>query len=137
MKMFIPPLGTELVITETWSPTIEHERRNMGLIQAVALNKTVDPCSGEYLCDTCNVYGSWRCPQCKHYVGTNVAKSVVPFLSGIILIPDRYYIRKNCKEFDSVTFRIKSSNKTIDKKRFWVKLSDLDSLNVELANAGS
>jgi len=136
MKLYIPKIGDKIVLTEDWSFTLHSERRNFSMFDFLDLDpskcsksiKTPDP---------------WI-PK------IGVEDVTVP--AGTELIVDRVYIRKGNDEFSSITFVIDQKisaqvregysyggrkvgaptgkvRKT--KPRFWVKLSDVNTIEYE------
>jgi hypothetical protein len=112
MRLFIPPLGTKLVLTESWTFEIFLETRNFDFIRTLT-GQTKE-----------EVYDQW----CKSWSKPQVSYLVATFQPGTKLVVDRIYIRKGCEGFDSVTFRIEEvapEQRVLFKKkkgRFWVKL---------------
>jgi hypothetical protein len=104
MKLFIPPLGTELELSEPWMFKLYDEYRNSNMMELMNLN------SQPYR------YGE----------PIKTFDMVIPI--GTVLKVDRIYIRKGASEFDSVTLRTKIGKKSI---RFWVKLADFNTMVVK------
>ena len=114
MKLFIPPLGTKIILTQDWSFDLFHEYRNDSLLKAQGF---VDENISKY---------SWE----KH--GVHV-KTSLP--AGTSLTIDRIYIRHGSKDFDSVSFWIGSKPKGVGYKgkvRFWAKLKDVNDIEYEI-----
>lgn len=106
MKLFIPELGTNLLLTEDWTVTIHPERRNEGFYKF-----TKRPCEGYF---------------CK---GAEVFTYTIP--KGSVLSVERIYIRAGAKDFSSITFRyipIKGKAGI----RFWAKLEEVNNIEFEL-----
>jgi len=133
MKIFIPPLGTLLRLTERWTFELENERRNKSILQIldVSLIKYFKK----------NSYGFGD-------DGPPPLPVLVFFPAGTILSTDRIYIRRNAKEFDSVTFWIKYCPGKINnveipfKKgknvaRFFAKLEDCNRIVADVLPEGS
>jgi len=107
MKLQIPDIGDKLTLQSTWSFTLHCERRNTDLWYMFT-NETFN----------------WQ--------GTNKTTKV-SLPKNTVLIVDRVYIRKGLKDFSSLSFRIEScSNKQLNKKRFWAKLTDVNTMSVSL-----
>lgn len=117
--LFVPPLGTRLVLQQPWDFKLYNEQRNATLMALLG--------------DT-RKYSHDPKP---------IPASLPP---GTELIIDRYYIRSGLRDFDSVSFRIAgvsavaktyqwSDQKTRRQVRFWAKLDDVNAMRVELAPA--
>ena len=131
MKLFIPPLKTELKLTSAWTFDLYPERRNRTLFDLMGISYT-DP-------------WRWRDQQgISLHFGTLPPPVSVTLPRGSVLIVDRIYIRQNNEEFDSISFMLKSmpnatkiaknmpgkSAKTLG--RFWAKLDDCNGINVQV-----
>lgn len=156
MKLFIPPLGTELTLVEPWTFTVYQESRNSSLIKLLTLKPPPVPAAfkksraqewAERAKNFQAWYGRvstqadedaymeslWRWTMEGKKLGTHT------FPKGAVLIVDRIYIRQGQDDFDSVTFRAKhyhSAQQTgFGKKgkmvRFWAKLDDVNRMEVE------
>jgi len=113
MKLQIPDIGDKLTLQTTWSFTLHCERRNVDLWYMFT-----------------NEAFNWQ--------GTNKTTKV-SLPKNTVLIVDRVYIRKGLKDFSSLSFRIESCplkfldpNKKLNKKRFWAKLVDVNTMSVSL-----
>ena len=112
MNLFIPPLGTEVVLAEDWTFPLFFEYRNF-----VAL---------EHFGFTTDGTSKWD-----YYREERSYPLTLP--AGTVLKIDRIYIRKGNKDFDSVTFYMKGGNKVVPFAkgkpkaiRFWAKLADVN-----------
>lgn len=117
--LFVPPLGTRLVLMQPWDFKLYNEQRNATLMALL---------------------GDTR----KFSYDPEPINATLP--PGTELIIDRYYIKNGMSDFDSVSFRIagvsavaqtyswdpKTSRRQV---RFWAKLEDVNTLRVELAPA--
>lgn len=117
--LFVPPLGTRLVLMQPWDFKLYNEQRNATLMALL---------------------GDTR----KFSYDPEPINATLP--PGTELIIDRYYIKNGMSDFDSVSFRIagvcavaqtyswdpKPSRRQV---RFWAKLEDVNTLRVELAPA--
>lgn len=115
--LFVPPLGTRLVLMQPWDFKLYNEQRNATLMAML---------------------GDTR----KFSYDPEPINATLP--PGTELIIDRYYIKHGMSDFDSVSFRIagvsavaktyawdtKTSRRQV---RFWAKLEDVNTLRVELA----
>lgn len=118
--LFVPPLGTRLLLAEPWDFKLYNERRNATLMALLG--------------DTRELTGFDPEP---------IPASLPP---GTELIIDRYYIKQNMEGFDSVSFRIAGVSATAKlysfmekatkrQVRFWAKLDDVNRMLVDLAPA--
>jgi hypothetical protein len=115
MNIFIPTIGTRLILNEPWTFTLHDEYRNWDF-----WTKYV----GEVVNKQTERWMSWSSR------GNKPVPVTLP--TGTVLSVDRIYIRKGSKDFDSVTFRIIKSP-TQKPARFWVKLADVNKgLNVSV-----
>jgi hypothetical protein len=116
--LFVPPLGTRLLLAEPWDFQLYNERRNATLMALLGDTRSLTSFDPEPI------------------------PASLP--AGTELIIDRYYIKQNLGEFDSVSFRIAGVSATaklyayLEKAtkrqvRFWAKLDDVNKLLVELA----
>lgn len=117
-RLFIPPLGTKLKLTERWDFTLHNEYRNESLRTALGIGNDD------------GYHSKKRDPDV-----------LIGLPAGTILTVDRIYIRKGCGDFDSVTFwldgkkAIKDISKGVGlkgKKRFWAKLQDVNTMLAEV-----
>jgi len=129
MKMFIPTIGTRLVLTEDWTFHLCFERRNQKFGEARGI---VPP----------GPRTDWR-------KGWNQPEkaAVVTLPAGTILMVDRLYIRKGkshqlvsrpLSDFDSLTFYAYDPNVPTKAKkpksigRFWAKLADVNTIECDV-----
>ena len=116
--LFVPPLGTRLLLAEPWDFQLYNERRNATLMAMLG--------------DT------------RELVYSDPEPRSARLPPGTELIIDRYYIKQNLSGFDSVSFRIAGASaeaklysyleKTTKRQvRFWAKLDDVNKMRVELA----
>ena len=159
-KLFVPSLGTSIVLTEDWTFPLYFESRNSGLLQKLCDFEPLPKANNES-----DFWYKWRVKNhgkhladwegssrvlyekamtedqlkdaYKTYYATNSSDNpyvLVTLPAGTVLEFDRIYIRKGVEAFNSVTFRIPKSNP--DKKfrscRFWAKLKDVNKLMYEL-----
>lgn len=115
--LFVPPLGTHLVLARPWQFSLYNERRNESLMAMLGDTRKV-------------AYQPEAIP------------AELP--AGTELIIDRYYIRQGQGSFDSISFRIVGASakattwrKTPVKRqvRFWAKLEDVNNMLVDLVGA--
>ena len=114
-NLFVPPLGTHLVLAQPWAFKLYNERRNATLMALLGDTRET----------------SYR---------PTAIDAELP--QGAELIIDRYYIKQGMDDFDSVSFRIvgaKASAKsysfstkaTTRQVRFWAKLEDVNKMVVD------
>lgn len=113
MRLFIPPLGTKITLTEEWRFQIMCEYRNQSFWDL--LNDTPKMRELPWQASTWNSFRP------------------VQLNPGDMLIVDRIYIRKGAKSFDSVTFRAHIKHLGVIRKvRFWVRLEDANNIIGEI-----
>ncbi|WKZ86281.1 hypothetical protein N5B55_04845 [Ralstonia pickettii] len=105
-RLFIPPLGSELILAADWTFSLFAEYRNTALFKALKLKEPRD----KYGCYDPNLSAPVALP------------------AGTTLFVRRYYIRQGMKGFDSVTFSAKIGKK---QHRFWVKLEDANRMEFD------
>lgn len=110
MNLFIPPLGTEIVLAEAWTFKLHSEYRNFDAFEYFNLLKK----------DQTVRWDLWRSSNDEHDV-------TIP--AGTTLKVDRIYIRKGNRDFDSVTFFMKGVSKK--RVRFWATLADVNKIIIK------
>ncbi len=128
MKLMIPPLGARIRLTADWSFDLHYEHRNDGVFELFGAFTSLKGTHG---------YAQDTYPP-SHRVGEADKEPVrVTLSAGTLLTIDRYYIRNNAGEFDSVTFSLPSQplpGYSFGKKRasrFWAKLEDVNEIEFE------
>lgn len=144
MQIYIPTTGSELVLEEPWTFKLYWEYRNTALIEAYVLPNvtwedreywskirgrgnyyraftgSVDPVGYEWFSSSLEI--------------ENLFQPLVTLPTGTVLKVDRIYIRRNSREYDSLTFTIKETiaPELVGKKklRFWAKLHDVNKMRV-------
>ena len=128
MRLFIPPLKTRLRLKKAWAFNLYYEQRNKTLLELLGFKFN----------------DRWGYPR----VDPNPdVPEVVALPKGSIISVDRIYIRQHSDNFDSVTFCLQHCPGKIGsivipfKKgkniaRFWAKLDDCNTMDVEIAHAG-
>lgn len=157
MKLFIPELGTKLILTKAWKFRLYPERRNESLIKLVDLkyvnywnrkgeykNQTGfvrldsgEPNIDEFIAEkfggrtndnSSEIYNAWNEAYAEWWDNVDKQESVhFTIPKGCELTVDRIYIRKGGKDFSSISFYVKGLDKT--RKRFWAKLDDCNKIN--------
>ncbi len=113
MNIFIPTIGTQLILNEPWTFTLYDEYRNWDF-----WTKYI----GEVIDQRNDHWRSWTTR------GNKPTPITLP--KDTILSVDRIYIRKGNKEYDSVSFRVLKGSPG-PTGRFWVKLEEVNTgLNV-------
>lgn len=114
MRLFIPPLGTQLQLTDHWEFDLHLEERNGSLLEMLEGRKL-----------TWQDYSSWRWHEAHPPPGY---PKRFRLSRGTVLVVDRIYIRRGAKDYDSVTFKLMSTPVPGFPKRvrFWAKLDDVN-----------
>lgn len=109
MNLYVPELGSKLILTEDWSAILYDEYRNNKLFTNLGLTQ-----------------GTWQNPK----------NHLITFPKGTILTPRRVYIRQGASQYSSITFSI-AKKESPDKRywgvRFWVSLNDANEIKFELS----
>lgn len=114
MNLWIPKLGTKIVLTKPWTFKLYSEARNRSLWEL--LNNNPLPTR------------PWGIPFNKYSTPT-VKRTLDP---DTVLTFDRIYIRKNQAFHDSVTFKAAVCHLGVyHKVRFWVTLEDANKIEFE------
>lgn len=104
-KLFIPQVGNQLTLISNWNCKVFNEYRNEKVFKG--LNIDLSQLTRD----------------------TNID---ITFPKGTILRVDRLYVRAPASSFDSITFSVVSSPiKSLNKSRFWVKLSEANQIEFE------
>lgn len=120
MRIFIPTNGTKMVLREAWTFQLFYERRNENFIHELR--------GAGFVIPEPNKYHDWRDYDTCQFL----CNLTLPM--GTELTVSRVYIRQGNKDFDSITFNSKLMNqkKVVFKGRFWVKLFDANTMEVNL-----
>jgi len=122
MKLFIPPLGTQLELEAPWTFGLYQEYRNDDFVGKLRY-------PGRY---------SIPIPKANQYGytldGVKLCDFTLPI--GTKLKVARIYIRAGQKGFDSVSFNVNfiATNGQEIKSRFWAKLEDVNKLEASVIN---
>jgi hypothetical protein len=161
MKLFVPQLGSCLLLTEPWTFTLHRERRNKGFGQQIGEENFFDE-NRDWLdvinhaspmtpmieemhkrlgtqiidppTDSTEPIGKWG-PY--HAAPRDPIRVTIP--KGVILEVERIYIRKDARDFDSMTFRVIETpddvkapwGKRKTKLRFWAKLHECNEIYMD------
>ena len=112
MRLFIPPLKTQIVLTKQWNFDLICEPRNRTLWDLFHSPPTL-----------------LSIPSQVRRVNSMPTQLDI----GDVLIVDRIYLRQGNEMFDSVTFRGQvKKNGVVHKVRFWVRLADTHNIEGEV-----
>ncbi len=151
-KILIPGLGDTIELEEDWVFRLYDEIRNGKLQEATSLyppyrdrvghsRSWEDLAVSERELET--LKSGWVCKpfegQVRHLCWLGDWHHEMIFRAGTQLTIDRYYIRRGCAEYDSVTFRTKlwvskpgdklfTASRKFKSLRFWAKLSDVNDM---------
>ena len=143
MRLYIPELGTGIILAADWTFTVINERRNASLAPLmggpkervkpwrIEDNRPADEDARQMAWASYSypfgvkknpnyTPGDWREPR---YKAKKPGKFTIP--AGVTLTVDRIYIRQGNKEFSSVTFKTKLNDKIV---RFFAKLDDVNNI---------
>ncbi len=155
MKLFIPEIGTKMILQDDWSFTLYAEYRNEKLftlldlatvrgpdtptLQIVSLSllqqsfpNTRPDCLGRHTFSiNFNNIRGWLS---ENTLGVDSISITLPENTELSI--DRIYIRKGNKDYSSVTFWAKLPNQK-KKVRFWAKLVDVNKMNISITEVSS
>ena len=123
MNLYIPAIGTKMVLTEPWTFKLWYEGRNTKFIDTLKTHfyNITDPKKHD---------NYWAMTQ-------ELCDFTLP--TGTQLSLARIYVRLGQKQFDSVTFNAswelispKTKKMTKIKGRFWAKLADANTIKMEV-----
>lgn len=134
MKLYIPEIGDQIILTNDWTFDLYAENRNCELGGTIGYNVRYISSwvNGVYIHNS-NPCFLWAT---EGQVKTHVIPYTLP--AGTVLKIDRIYIRKGAKDFSSVSFFITSKEKiksTGKHLRFWAKLADCNNIEFEKITA--
>ncbi len=127
MKLFIPDIGTKLILTSPWVFELYDESRNDKLIKELRTHTRLLPQPKP------NEHGIYN------YYGRNQKLCDFTMPTGTKLSVQRVYIRVGAKDYSSISFSVNldvvstwnQKTKTI-KARFWAKLPDVNRMEVDI-----
>lgn len=138
MKLFIPEIGTDIVLSEDWTFNLYNERRNAITCVMSGFKENAKEFDRINREKRENGEISWEDFWSLEY------SEPLTLPRGTRLRVDRVYIRKGASDFSSVTFRIMSCPLkflTLEKdggtfpkyqhRRFWAKLDDVNKIEFE------
>jgi len=150
MRMFIPEIGTKLVLSAPWEIMIRKENRNesvYGLLaaacpegemaaRAIERDRLLDSMSGIPSRSYMPGFDQARIDGILARVELAEALPLVLPL-GTQLTVDRIYIRKGISAYSSLSFHLTKTDHPLlnrkARKRFWVKLDEVNKMQFELA----
>lgn len=118
MQLYIPPLGSSLVLSKNWTFKLNHEYRN----ELAFVHFDMKMKRGRY-----------------SYLEKMLPPENVVLPKGTVLKIERIYIRKGNDDFDSITFTCPEIKVVVPGRttrravRFWVKLDDANNIQFEHA----
>lgn len=137
MKLFIPEIGDEIILTKNWTLTLYAEKRNVTLGEQFGYYFH-NYYTFNYFTPKYTLFSMWvKKPydfllddyhETMRKIITNkeYEESIVVSLpKDTKLKIDRVYIRKGASDFSSVSFTTKINNKKV---RFWAKLKDVNNI---------
>ena len=147
MNMFIPEIGTRIILSEDWMFTLYFEQRNKFLIDFMdAVNDEADMSRRRNFIHGLGVRhyaddreGVLRMSQWYQDRGhdMNALNYQMTLPVGTDLTIDRIYIRKGQENFSSASFVLNHTAHPVGevrgRKRFWAKLEDVNNIVFELA----
>ena len=114
MKLFIPKLGTKIVLIKPWTFTLIGETRNKSL-WGLFVGTKIPP-------------RPWGVPFNQYFKPT----TQVTLDKDTVLKFDRIYIRKGAEYHNSITFKAEVRHLgVLHKVRFWVPLDDANNIEYE------
>lgn len=127
MKLFIPTIGTRLVLAEPWTFHLHDEYRNEKFYKAFhgEIKRT-----NEHWSDCRGNSSPVETPTHWHKTHDKPQPIETTLPKGSVIEVDRLYLRKGAGEFDSLTFRLISGVPKV-KGRFWAKLNEVNNIEVD------
>lgn len=108
MKIYIPEIGDQIVLTKDWTFDLYYEYRNKSLLEKIDVNFEWRPLISE--------------PKPEQKYSITIPKKT-------ILRIDRIYVRKGASNYSSLSFIIDSGE--WKKCRFWAKLFDVNNIEFD------
>lgn len=126
MNVFIPTIGSELILAKACPVTIHSEYRNSSFLSAMGVamdQKYINKTYGDLSVENKTLVAKYK-------VKVSLKEVSITIPAGTALKVTRIYIRQGAEDFDSMTFQC-AGNKDFPKGRFWLKLTDVNRFNVE------
>lgn len=144
MQLYIPTLGTQLVLDSDWTFLLAPEDRNKTLYELLGKYQDQDFYHGAKP-TWVNVHTpNERITISRRALNIEEEKMWAPreftLPRGTLLQVDRIYIRKGMDDFDSITFTMPGKKVVVDgmtvrrQVRFWVPLDHANNIHFTLAN---
>lgn len=150
MRMFVPEIGTRIVLDEDWTFPLHKERRNDTVFRliaagqqevALALEAEGRRLISEAVAETPREgenYGSYLERRSANILRANAwVKLDVTLPAGTTLTLDRIYVRKGVSDYSSLSFNLNATPHPAlnvrGRKRFWAKLEDANRIVFSLA----
>lgn len=127
MKVFVPTIGSDLILTKSCTVTIHSERRNWTFLKSIGM--TVNQIYADKNYGNLSVENQSLADKYKVNVSLRDVSLKIP--AGTVLSVNRIYIRQGAEDFDSMTFFCKG-NKDFPKGRFWLKLTDVNNFEIKI-----
>ena len=133
MNLYIPAIGTKMVLTEPWTFMLFSEDRNNKFIDTLYTSRAFYDVLPKLKLDSDGTPTHRR----YSYEAREFCNFTLP--TGTQLSVSRVYIRLGQKEFDSITFNASvdvihptTKKPTKVKGRFWVKLTDANTIKMDV-----
>ena len=150
MRMFIPEIGTKLVLSAPWEILIRKENRNESVYDALAAACPAGELAAmlaerDRLLDVLSGMQSQRfmpgfdqgLVDDTHAQAERAEALPLTLPVGTALTVDRIYIRKGVSAYSSLSFNLTRTSHPLlnrrGRKRFWVKLDEVNQMQFELA----
>lgn len=125
MKVFIPTIGSDLILSCPVTVTIHSESRNDDFMNKLGCEVETHYRSKDYLQVTIKDKALAE----KHGVEVMDKSIRIKLAKDVTLRVNRIYIRQGAEDFDSVTFNSQGTG-GLPKGRFWLKLSDVNEFEI-------
>lgn len=126
MKVFVPTIGSELVLSKACPVTIYSEQRNSAFLKAMGIKMDNSHISTRHE----NLTVENQSLVDKYHANISLKAVSITIPAGTILKVNRIYVRQGAEDFDSMTFFC-VGGMNFPKGRFWLKLSDVNNFNIE------
>lgn len=144
MKLYIPEIGDNLILSKDWTFNLYDERRNEKLINhfklvgpfeamEIASKKEYKEVENRYEKNLIT-YQEFNEYHCEYYRKLYSVRYSLPVTlkAGSMLKVDRIFIRKGADDYSSVSFYYYSApDSKKSNGRFWAKLADVNSMEIE------
>lgn len=152
MRMFIPEIGTRIVLESDWTFMLHDEHRNEGVLKMLMAQ---DPDLAETLTTRrAEAHERWaRAREARTATADEIRalgeamhaarNTQVTLPAGSELSIDRIYIRRGVSEYSSITFNLTRTThaafqgKGKGRKRFWAKLAEVNQMEIAAPEAAA